>query len=442
MTKKQLSRRQFLRGSLAATVLASTAVGGACPANERVNVGVIGTGIRGKYLIGNMPDEARVVAICDSFLPRVADTLKPREPYATVLAKFSAQQAAHCATYQDYRKLLEHPKLDAVVIATSDHHHILPAILACQAGLDVYLEKPMTLTIGEGRALIAAVSRYKRILQVGTQQRSMEMNQFASQFIRDGGLGRIRFVQMPNFPGPMLYRGLPEEPVPPGLNWDLFCGPTPLRPHHRRLWVKDEFQVDGKLWRGWDLWRDYSGHLMTNWGAHLVDLVQWALGTDDTGPVAIWPLDKDYRGESRLRPVAMRYASGIELRFDGKDRSGAIFHGERGTMEVTRNRFQVNPPELVKNPPDPRVVDVWQGPGHVARPHIQNWLDCLKSRRTPRASVTMGHRSVTICHLANIVRELGRPLRWDPVKETFPDDAEANALLDRPRRQGYELPRL
>jgi hypothetical protein len=183
-------------------------------------------------------------------------------------------------------------------------------------------------------------------------------------------------------------------------------------------------------------WRDYSGGEMTNWGAHGVDQIQWALGKDDTGPTELWP-----DGEKGI--VAMKYADGTRVRFerDGAPMGGAVFFGADCKMEINRNRFATNPAGFVIDPPDPAVQDsTWEGPGWIARPHIQNWLDSIKSRKLPNADVEIGHRSVTICHLLNITRELNRKLRWDPEKEQFIGDDEANALLDRPRREGFELP--
>ena len=409
-------------------------------ANDRVAIGVIGVGIRGKYLIASMPEEGRVAAICDSYLPRVADTLEPKGRYRGMLARFREQDAERCTGYQDFRKLLDGEKLDAVMIATPDHNHILPAILACQAGLDVYCEKALSLYVAEGRALVGAAKRCRRVVQVGSQNRSMAMNQLGCRLVREGRLGKISLVELPNYRGPMRYQGLPEEPVPQGLDWDLFCGPSEIRPHNRKLWVKDEFRVDGRLWRGWDLWRSYSGHFMTNWGAHSVDMVQLALGTDGTGPVEVWPLVDGYRGEMRSCPVAARYAGGIEPRFVLRVTDKWTFHGEKGKMLMRRNTFTTDPPELATERPDRELVDMWKGSMVAARPHIQNWLDCIKTRARPNAPVELGQRSVTICHLANICRELRRKLRWNPAEETVLGDDEANALLQRPRRQGYELP--
>ena len=450
--------------------------------NDRIRIGVIGTGIRGKQLIGNLPPEGRVAAICDCHAGRTAGTLRPDMSTAQgrQLRPFVENDAAGCETYQDYRRMFEDAELDAVIIAAPDHHHALAAVLACRAGLDVYLEKPLALTIREGRAIVEAAERYDRVVQVGSQQRTMEMNRFACEFIRDGGLGRVSLVQLWAIPGPLRYDqfvgpaatadssrfeiDLGEEPVPEGLAWDLFCGPTALRPHNQKLWRKEEFRVNGLLWRGWDLWRSYSGHLMTNWGAHSVDMVQYALGMDESGPVEIWPetsrleasLDEQWpaktppfgaAGESpademRFCPVSMRYANGAELRFDPGQTSQTAFHGERGKLLMSRNSFSTEPRDLVTDPPGPEARRKWQGVGIVARPHLENWLACVRTREVPNAPVETGHRSVTVCHLANIARELGRRLRWDPEQEVFVNDDQANGLLDRPRRQGWELPDL
>lgn len=414
--------------------------------------------MRGKYLIGNLPESAPVAAICDCSKSRVTNTLVPKGEFASVLARFREQDAERCSVYSDYRRMFDREKLDAVVIAVPDHHHVPAALHALAAGLDVYLEKPLTVSIHEGRWLVDAVRKTGRVLQVGSQQRTMEMNRLGCEFIRNGGLGKISRVELPNYPGPLPMSaadGYSQEPAD-DVDWNLFCGPTSLRPHVRRLWVKDEFKVGDLLWRGWDLFRDYSGHMMTNWGAHSVDMVQYALGRDETGPVeirvdapqsvdtlvAVWksktprPTSDD---EPRFRPVTMRYADGVELRFvHGPE--FIVFHGEKGRMKMRRNYFEVDPPELLVERPDPAVVSRWSGGGHVARPHLENWLDCIRTRQTPNAPVEAGHRTASICHLANMARELNRPLNWDPQRERFVADPQADALLDRSRRAGFELP--
>ncbi len=428
----------------------------------QLRVGVIGTGVRGKYLIGNLPESARVAAICDCATSRMTGTLQPQGEFADILDSFKTQQASKCSTHQDYRHMLENVELDAVIIATPDHHHVPAALHALHTGLDVYLEKPLTVSIGEGRVLANAVKKTGRILQVGSQQRSMEINRFACEFVRDGGLGKISRVDVPNYPGPMAVPDYPEEQLPSGLAWDLFLGSTPQRPHNRQIWVKDDFKIGELLWRGWDLFEDYSGHLMTNWGAHQIDMVQYALGMDHTGPVKLAPiaevsateLERDWRikwidktpaptvawlDDSRFRPVRMQYASGVVVQLL-PGITDATFYGERGTMAISRNKYICTPAHLLTGEPDPQAAELWKGNGHVARPHLQNWLDCIASRATPRAPVEVGLRTVSVCHLVNIARKLNRPLEWNPEMEQFVGDEQANGLVNRPRRPGFELP--
>ncbi|MFN3151517.1 Gfo/Idh/MocA family protein [Bremerella sp.] len=459
MSMPKPNRREFLTAT-GASGMTLTALGwkslvrGDSP-SEQLRVGVIGTGVRGKYLIGNLPTSVRVTAICDCACSRMDETIHPQDEFVEVLDGFKELYASRCRQYQDYRVMLDREPLDAVIIATPDHHHSSAAILALDAGLDVYLEKPMTVSIGEGRLIVDKVKQTGRILQVGSQQRSMEMNQFACDFIRGGGLGNITAVELPNYPGPIVNPSFVEEPIPKGFNWGLFLGPVAMRAHNRHLWIKDQFKVNDLLWRGWDLFQEFSGHLMTNWGAHSVDMVLSAMGWDETGPVSIQTTRLDSleeiwmawdhktpppstQDERRFWPVEMKFASGIPLRFSGGNKP-IRFHGELGTLEMGRNSFNVNPAELVIDAPSHRLSEKWRGAGNVARPHLENWLDCIRSRKTPIASAEVGHRTATVCHLANLARELNRPLRWNPGLERFLDDKEANSRLVRPRRVGFEL---
>jgi predicted dehydrogenase len=416
-----LSRRRFLkRGSSMAAGAAAVpwivpqqalAAADRPGANERVVIGFIGTGGRARQLMDFVPGGGQIVAISDCYLQRMAETLQ--------------QKGTDWKTYQDYRKMFDAEKLDAVVVATPDHARVLPCIRACQAGLDIYAEKPLTLTIAEGRVLVNAVRKYRRVFQVGSQQRTMEMNRFACELVRSGKIGKLRVVQGVCYPGPRRYTGLPEQPIPEGLDWDVWCAQTPLRPYNPQL----QF--------GWMAWRSYSGGEMTNWGAHGVDQIQWALGMSESGPVEIWPVTEGPSGK-----VSMKYANGVLVRYELEQgpMGGGIFVGEKCKIEINRNKFTTNPPDFVKDPPKPATAEIWEGAGWIARPHIQNWLDCIKTREKPNADVEIGHRSISVCHLANIARELGRKLRWDPETEKFVGDDEANCYLDRPKRKGYELP--
>ncbi|MFN5187458.1 MAG: Gfo/Idh/MocA family protein [Planctomycetota bacterium] len=413
-------RRRFLwqTGSAAGLMLASS--NQRVFASQRIRVGAIGVGGRGSLLIEQLPETAQIVAVADCNEPRAQ--------------AFRDKLKADWQIYSDYRKILDRNDIDAVIVATGEFQRIRPCIEACMAGKDVYAEKPLTLYIKEGRALVNEARKYKRIVQVGTQQRSMEMNRVACQLIRNGGLGKILEVRAVAYggPDPSPVQGFPTESIPKGLDWNMWLNQASERPFNGQ-------------WLGWMRWRDFGGGQMTNWGAHGVDQIQWALGTDQTGPVEIEPLTSGLSGQ-----VRMKYANGVVVNFvieQGKGpMGGAIFICEKGKLEINRNKFTSNPPEIADQLR--KELDVteeerkwsddlalWQ-----ARWHLQNWLDCIKSRQLPVADVEIGHRSVSVCHLANIVRELQRPLRWDPAEESFVNDSEADKLLSRLRRKGFELP--
>jgi predicted dehydrogenase len=431
-----LSRRRFLsRAALAAgltpfmpdiipsRVLAAPGQPGA---NDRIGVGTIGVGRQAGGLLQmmvRMPD-VRYVAVADVNLPRA-----------------EASAAAHGAkAYEDYRKLLENRDVDAIITATPEHWRILICLHACQAGKDLYVEKPISLTIREGRLIVDAVKKYQRVFQTGSQQRSMWPNYAACDFLRNGGLGRIRRVIAHNYPSPW-HHDLPAEPVPKGLNWDLWCGPTRLVPFNRQLYVPRGNP-------GWLSFRPYSGGEMTGWGSHGFDQVQWALGQDTAGPVEVWTEGEKFdpptytEVESKARgdaicskpKVFFRYPGDIVMELGEGGPGGAIFIGDKGRVTLDRAFFRSDPAELAEE-----AMQQPRPPGFEPN-HLRNWFDCIKTRRQPIADAETGHRSATVCHLGNIARETGRRLQWDPVKEQFTNDREANQLLDRERRQGYEVP--
>jgi len=421
-----LSRRRFLTqgGTFLAAgfaaplfvrpgVLASPGVPGP---SDRVAVGFIGAGGRGRMLMNQMPKDSLILAVADCNLPRAAEAAKDA----------GRRRGEKWDVYRDYRRILERDDIEAVVVPTTDHARVRICIHACQAGKDIYAEKPLSVTVHEGRVLVRAVRKYRRVFQTGSQQRSMEMNEFACRFVRTGGLGKVHTVLCSQYTGPRQYTGLPEQPVPEGLDWDAWCAQTELRPYNRGLHL------------GWMAWRSYSGGEMTNWGAHGMDQVQWALGADGAGPLELEPLSDGPSGKVRLL-----YPGGVTVRLEITEDpplGGALFVGEKGRILIRRNRFKVWPPELVTDAPDPRLAEKWKGNTWPANGHLRNWIMCVKSRKRPVADVEIGHRSISVCHLCNITREVGRKLRWDPRRERFIDDPEADAYLERPKRKGYELP--
>ena len=418
----RLSRRQLLQCGAAAAVAAPwfipsgiLAANGQPGPNDRIGVGGIGVGGRARMLLDQLPKDGRLVALSDC---RVA-----------AAEQYKSHKKGDWPIYQYHQKLLERKDIDAVIIGTREFQRVLPSIHAVQAGKDVYAEKPLSLYIREGRVLVDWVRRTKRVFQVGTQQRSMAMNRIACELIRTGGLGKIKEVQAPTYPGPGESPKITQgEPVPPGLDWDVWLNQVAWRPYTRNMGGGG---------------RDFDGCEMTNWGAHGVDQIQWALGMDDTGPVEMWPLTPGFSGK-----VEMRYANGVPLRFvlDHGPYGGGVFVCEKGKLEINRNKFTSNPKsiaiELLKKVNEAHEEKIWSDQTAMwqAQWHIQNWLDCVRTRAKPVADVEINQRSVSVCHLANITRWVGRRLKWDPVKEQFIDDDEANRWVNRPRRQGYELP--
>ena len=408
-----MNRRSFLRSAAAFPLIARPTVLGA---NDRINIGFIGLGGRGKYLIGKEDFGAnRIVAISDCWAPRIEDAAGLQPPKVT------------WNKYPDYRKMFEKEKLDAVFIETTTHARVLIAIQAMQAGFDVYAEKPVCLTIEEGRTLVKAARYYRKVVQAGTQQRSMPINIYASKLVASGKLGRIEKVIVCNFIAPERWKPLPEEKMPEGLDWDEWCNQTELRPYHTQLH------------KGWARWWDYDGGGqswgVSGWGTHSLDQVQAALGTSETGPIEIW---QDEPGQDK--PVQMRYHNGTIVSLEQaiiKDHQqlGGIFIGSKGRMQIVRGDFNTDIESLRKGAPDVTK----EGPGECVF-HLNNFFDCIKSRKKPNADVEIAQRTTTECSLVNICRDMGRKLKWNPKAESFEGNDEANKLLSRPRRKGFELP--
>jgi predicted dehydrogenase len=428
----QLSRRELLkRGSAAAAAagLLGTRVWAApakLGANEQIRVAIIGPGRQGSGDLQQAANHgARVVAVADVNLPRAqacADKYKAR-------------------AFQDYRKLLELKDVDAVIVATPDHWRVLCCVHAAQAGKDMYAEKCLTLTIHEGRVLANAVKKYKPVFQTGSQQRSMPANRLGCELVRNGRIGKVHTVLGANYPTSWECR-IAGQPIPNGLDWDRWCGPVEPIAFHNDIYTP-------RAQPGWMSFRPFSGGEMTNWGSHGLDQIQWALGMDESGPVEIWVEGEKFDpptftepgpaapGEKRCNHpiIHYRYANGTVVKLSGGPMGGGIFIGDKGKITIDRAKLVSDPPEIAKEAIKDSDIHLYKSDDHMG-----NWLECIKTRKLCVAGVEAGHRSASVAHLGNIARRLGRKLQWDPKKERFVGDKEADTYLDRPRRKGYELP--
>ena len=416
-----LTRRRLLKLAAASTFLTAAPMfipQRAFGANERIITGHIGVGGQGG---GNMSRYVKEMAagVCDVDVGRAAKAAAKIEAAGRTPLVFG-----------DYRHLLDRKDIDAVVVSTPDHWHALITIDACRAGKDVYCEKPLTLTIAEGRKMVAAARKYKRVVQTGSQQRSSKEFLTACELVRNGAIGKVKEVLCglpgPNHPG----EPIPDSDPPEGFNYDLWLGPAPQRPYNKNR-VHYNFRF---FW-------DYSGGQMTNFGAHHIDIAQWGLGMDDSGPISTEGVatfhPKQWHEVSETCRVTHTYASGIKVIVGQGQKDipqGATFIGEKGKIMVNRGSLKADPEELLKTELPANAVRLY-----ASKNHHDDWLACIKSRQNPICDVEIGHRSATVCHLGNIALRLGRKISWDPVKEEIVGDAEAAKFVDRPYRDPWKL---
>jgi predicted dehydrogenase len=390
--------------------------------SERITLGFIGMGKMNMGHLGHFlgQKDVQVLAVCD------VDTTRRANAKKKVEERYRGDETYRgCDAYNDHRELLSRADIDAVVIATPDHWHAIQAIDACKAGKDVYCEKPLTLTIREAKLLIDVARKCDRVFQTGSQQRSDREFRVACELVRSGRIGKLERVNV-NVGGPSKWCDLPEEPMEPGLDWDRWLGPAPLRPYHSVLsprGVHNHFPA-------WREYCEYSGGSMTDWGAHHFDIAQWGLDMDCSGPVEIIPPDEPNAG----RGVKFVYSNGVEV-IHGPG-GGVQFIGTGGEITVNRGKLESVPDSIVKEPIGDQDVHLYESPGHQ-----RDWLNCIRSRKRPICDVEIGARSVTVCHLGNLAYWNHRKLRWNPEHWRFVEDAQANCLwLDRVRRDPWQLP--
>ena len=419
-----LTRRQFVSTLAAAPFILTTTARGADKksANDRLAVGFIGIGVRARdhlrYCLNR--GDVQVVAVCDVVKERREDGKKRVEEQ---YAKTRKGDYKGCAAFTDFRELLALKELDAVVISTPDHWHAIPCVLAARAGKHIYCEKPLTLTITEGRAVVNAAKKAKIVFQTGSQQRSEYGGMFrrAAELVRNGRIGQVKTVHV-GVGDPAVPCDLKEEPVPDGTDWNFWNGPSPARGYSSVLCPKG---VHGHF-PAWRNYREYANGGLADMGAHHFDIAQWALDMDGSGPVKIEPP----KGKA-TRGLKFTYAGGVEMFHGGP--SGCTFVGTNGLIYVDRGILQSQPESILKEPLGKDAKTVYH-----ATDHFGNWLACIRDGKEPICPAEVGHRSASVCMLANIGYWLRRPLRWDPVKERF-DDEEANKMLSRPMRSPWKL---
>jgi predicted dehydrogenase len=472
--QRRVGRRTLLKqgvGLLAAPlVLSSKVQGRALPPSERITIGFIGVGMMGRAHLRRMvsnPD-VQILAVCD------VDEWRLRDAQGQVDAAYAAWQKGGtykgCAAYTDFREVLARQDIDAVLISTGDRWHAVQTVMAAKAGKDIYCEKPISLTIHESRSMVDAVRRYDRVFQGGFQQRSVRDFQIAVQLIHSGRLGRLKTIYCP-WVGTSELFNLPAEPVPATLDWDLWVGPAAWHPFN------SQFHRLGEPERTvpWQFNRDFAGGRITSNGVHHFDIAQWALGMDASGPVEIIPAAP---GQTI---VTYKYANGVTMQsfphmldpktqeipagFDPSMRFmwEILFVGEHGWILAGRQGpLKANPPEILAGvavsdpaettvpapsgrPPDARTgatpagelaEQLYRARGYT---HHDNWIQAIRMRQRPISDVVSAARSTDVAHLANIATWTGRQQKWDPVREAFVDDAEANRMRQRPLREPWAL---
>jgi hypothetical protein len=425
-----LTRRQALQRTLAAVaapmLLPSSVLGraGLVPPSERITLGMIGMGGQMGGHLGAMLGNGgvQVLAVCD------VHTGRREGARQRVDGHYAAQKAAGtykgCDAYNEHERIIERDDIDACFIVTPDHWHVAIALAAVRSGKDVYVEKPMTLTVREGRLLSDAVTQYGRVLQVGSQQRSEWAFRKAAEIVRNGWIGKVHtiYAHLGDFSPPVL---LPEQPVPEGFDYDRWLGPTPWLPYNDK-------RVLGSYGGGWRCYWEYGARKNGDWGAHHYDIIQWALGHDNSGPTLFFP--KGHEGRAQQ---GFQYENGPLVLRDHPSPTGQMidFLGDKGTVGVSRGGQLVTTPEDLRNRPLlPSEAHLYKSTNHQG-----NFLECLRTRARPIADVEIGHRTSTVCHLSAIAERLGRPIRWDPAREEIVGDAAASRWLDRPRRAPYVI---
>lgn len=451
-----MERRNFIKKTVAGsaatlfvpTILPSN-IFGQTTANRKINVGQIGCGriARDHDMPGVMQyDNARMIAVCDVDSNRANDAKTLVQSYYA--KKTGSDKAVDVKVYEDYRELLMNPDIDAVVISTPDHWHSQPAIEAALAGKDVYLQKPTSLTLEEGRILVDIIKKKGTILQVGTQQRAMPQFRIAAELVRNGRIGKLHTVKV-GLPGDPGGPEAPQMPIPSNLNYDMWLGSTPEMPY-TEIGVHPQKDYSRP---GWLRLEQFGAGMITGWGQHHYDSAAWGMDTELTGPISVesvaefpksglWNVHGDFMAKAE-------YANGITMYTSGGYTNGIKYIGDDGWIFVSRGSYTASASDPVAkdksakalNASDPAILESVIGPNEIHLRKIDeqhgDWLNSIESRKDPISDVEKGHRACSICLITHISMKLGRKLNWNPETEMFVNDAEANAMLKRPQRYPY-----
>jgi len=452
-----MRRRKFLQNSITAATgtiimptIVTSAIFGINAPSEKINIGQIGFGrIAMTHDLAETLkyDAARIVAVADPDSNRAAKGKQFIGDYYT--KKTGKTGYMDVRIYEDYHKLLQDPGIDAVIISTPDHWHSQPAIEAALAGKDIYLQKPTSLTIKEGRLLSDVVKRQKVILQVGTQQRSMAQFRIAAELIRNGRIGKLETVRI-GLPGDPSGPVSPEMPIPLNLNYDMWLGSTP-QVYYTEMRVHPQNSLTDRP--GWLRCEQFGAGMITGWGQHHFDSAAWGMDTELTGPISVeavaqfpksglWDVHGDFMAKAE-------YNNGITMLTSGGYPNGVRYEGTEGWIFVTRGDYTASPSDPVAktnsskalDASDPKILTslIRENETHLYMSNEQhgNWLDCIKSRKEPISPIEIGHRACSVCLITHIAMKLGRKLTWNPDKEVFVNDNEANAMLSRTQRAPY-----
>ncbi len=443
--KKTITRRDFVKVSASAVsipYLVSSSVFGASAPSNRITMAFIGVGNQGTNdLRGFLRDDrVQVVAVCDVNKESKgywANRPGGREPARRIVNDYYSKgkdsgEYKGCDAYEDFREVIARKDIDAIETALPDHWHAIPVIAAAKAGKDIYGQKPLSLTVADGRAMVKAVKRYNCVFQCGSQQRSDWNFRRACELVRNGRIGKLQTVACGLPSGTPDYAGTnpskKPEPVPEGFNYDMWLGPAkdapycPARCHVNFRWILD-----------------YSGGQVTDWGGHHPDCAQWGMGTELTGPVEI----KNAKGEFNMDDLwnsakkyyfECIYENGVKLIISSRGRGGVTFKGSDGWVWANRGNHDASSKEIKESKIGPGEIHLYKSDNH-----FRNFIDCVISRKQPVAPIEVAHRSITLAHLGNIAMRLGKNLKWDPKKEQIIGDAEANAMLKRPYRSPWRI---